>query len=144
MFKKILNKINSNHVYRDLVVWGIIGAIATVLDIGTLNIFYRFVHTNIFVATLMGFLAGTVFGYPANNSWTYGRHGQKAHLAGLFKITVVGACGLLFTEIIMYVLTIRMGYNYNVSKLVAVVIVFFWNFFANRYWTFKAPKVVEV
>lgn len=141
MIKKALNKINQSHIHRDLSITIVLGAISTFFDIAILNIFFRLVHTNIYIATLFGFLAGTAFGYPANNHWTYGRHNRKANVGGLVKCAIVGGMGLLFTEIIMSILNVKMGYHYNISKLVAVFIVFFWNFFANRYWTFRAPKV---
>lgn len=142
MIKRIAGHVAEKKIYRDLLLTVIIGAIAATIDILTLNIFYRFIHVNIYLATLIGFLTGTVFGYPANNYWTYRRHNQKAHIVGLLKSVTVASVGLLITEIAMYILSDRLGYNYNIAKLVAIFCVFFWNFFGNRLWTFRAKSSV--
>lgn len=123
--------------YRDLVLFGLVGVVSTVADIAVLNIFYIGFQTSIYVATLLGFLVGSVNGYLMNNQWTYQRLGKKAQLSALAQYSIVGAVGLGLTEIIMHLLTVQSGLNYNVSKLIAVLVVFFWNFFGNRYWTFR-------
>lgn len=137
MIDKITTHITEKKIYRDIVVTGIVGAVAATIDIVTLNIFYQFTHVNIYLATFFGFLAGSVFGYPANNYWTYRRNNQKAHFAGLLKSVTVATVGLLLTEGLMYLLAVRLGYHYNIVKLIAIFTVFFWNFFGNRYWTFR-------
>lgn len=137
MIQKVTQRIIETNIHRDIAVTVTIGAVSATLDILALNLSYRVFHTNLYIAIMFGFLAGTAFGYPVNNYWTYRRHNQQANLVALGKCAVVGGMGLLFTELIMHLLTGKIGYNYNLSKFVAIFIVFFWNFFANRLWTFR-------
>jgi glycosyltransferase involved in cell wall biosynthesis len=125
-------------IYRDVFLFGVIGVVNTILDIAVLNLFYLDFKSSIYVATFLGYLVGSVNGYLMNNKWTYRRLEEKAKISGLIQFSIVSAVGLGATEVIMYLLSTQSGVNYNLSKIVAVVAVFFWNFFANRYWTFRA------
>ncbi|MDO8649982.1 MAG: GtrA family protein, partial [Candidatus Berkelbacteria bacterium] len=57
-----------------------------------------------------------------------------------FKYAIIAAIGLAITEAIIHFLVAEKGLYYNLAKVVAIVIVFFWNFFGNRYWTFKPSE----
>lgn len=132
-----------NIVVKDMIKFGLTGAVSTVLDVGTLNLFFIVVHTSLYLSTFMGFIAGTINGYLMNNFWTYRRLGKKANPKDFIKLAMVGAVGLGLTELIMFILSGKVGLNYNVAKLIAIVIVFFWNFFAARRWAFGAHKHTE-
>lgn len=121
----------------DLWRFAVVGLISTIIDIAALNIAYRLLHANLYLATFIGFLLGSINGYLLNNAWTYQRLRKRAHTFGLVKYTVIGLIGLGLTELIIDWLAVRSGVNYNLSKLVAVAVVFFWNFFGNRWWTFQ-------
>ena len=124
-------------IYRDIFRFALVGVVITVFDIVTLNAFYLYAHLTLYWATFFGFLVGSVSGYWLNNRWTYRRLNKKSNLAGLVQYTIIGAIGLIITELLMHQLAVRSGLNYNLSKLVAVAVVFFWNFFGNRYLTFN-------
>jgi len=40
--------------------------------------------------------------------------------------------GLLFTEALLYIFTEWVHIHYMISKIIATIIVFFWNFFARK------------
>lgn len=125
----------------DFIRFAIVGAIATVIDYLGLNIFLK-LGSSLWLATFIGFAGGAVLGYFLNNSWTYKHLDKKGNIWDLTKYVVVAAFGLLWTELIMHYLSVNNSWNTNLSKLVAVFIVFFWNFFINRIWTFKATDNV--
>ncbi|MCR4277976.1 MAG: bifunctional glycosyltransferase family 2/GtrA family protein, partial [Candidatus Berkelbacteria bacterium] len=62
-------------LYRDVFLFGMIGIVNTILDIAVLNLFFLEFKTSIYVATLIGYLVGSVNGYLMNNHWTYRRLG---------------------------------------------------------------------
>ena len=121
----------------DMVKFGITGGVSTILDVGFLNLFYLYFKQAILVSTFAGFVAGTINGYLMNNYYTYRHLGKKANIKDFINLAIVGGIGLGLTEVIMYVLTVRLGMYYNYSKLIAVVTVFFWNFTAARKFVFK-------
>ena len=126
---------------KDFIKFGIVGLIATVIDYLGLNIFLK-LNSPLWLSTLIGFSAGAIIGYFLNNSWTYKRLGKRGNANDLTKYVVVAAFGLLWTELIMHYLSVSNSWDANLSKLVAVFIVFFWNFFINRVWTFKEVENV--
>lgn len=122
---------------RDLWRFAVVGLVSTIIDITALNLSYRSFHTSLYLAAFIGFLLGSINGYLLNNAWTYRRLDKRAGLLGLTKYTLISLVGLGLTEVIIDLLSVRSNLNYNVSKLVAVAVVFFWNFFGNRWWTFQ-------
>ncbi|HUD20771.1 MAG TPA: GtrA family protein [Candidatus Saccharimonadales bacterium] len=118
--------------------FGVVGAISTILDFAFLNLSLHF-GASVFWATFIGYAVGTINGYFVNSAWTYKHLEQKSKTIGLTKYAIISAVGLFLTEIIVNYLH-GLGLIVNGAKLVAVVIVFFWNWIANRMWTFKQVK----
>lgn len=112
-----------------------VGATSTVLDFAVLNLAH-FLGASVPWAAFFGYLVGTINGYYLNNRWTYQRLGSQFRWTALSKYGVVSAVGLGLTELIMISLH-SLSWNVNLAKLVSVVLVFFWSFTANRFWTFK-------
>jgi len=129
-----------NPFLREAITFAFIGAIGTVFDYLFLNLGVLVFRVGIYWATFMGFAAGTLNNYLLNQVWTYRHLGRRPNFKNLTQFTAVGAAGLGITEGIMHVFTQKLGYNYNFSKLIAVIIIFFWNFFVNRYWTFAKKE----
>ena len=81
-----------------------------------------------------------------NRFWTYpesrskplaGQLGQffVVNLAGLaINLTVLNALDPFFTHLLGPL-------GYNAAKAVATVVVLFWNFFINRFWTYSDVKL---
>jgi len=43
----------------------------------------------------------------------------------------------------MYLLIEYFGFWFNWAKLGAIIVVLFWNFFANKFWTFRKKEIVS-
>lgn len=128
-------------IYREAVKFGLVGIFNTAVDYLVLNFTYLILDLNLYLAVMIGFLAGSVNGYWMNNRWTYRHLGRQPSTAGAVKYTIIGLVGLGLTELVIHLLTVQAGINYNLSKLLAVAVVFVWNFFGNRLWTFRTDRV---
>lgn len=113
--------------------FAIVGAIGTVLDFTVLNITHRSFGLDLGWALTLGFLSGAINNYLMNSYWTF-RQSSSWHKWG--KFLIIAGIGLLFNNGIVLLLANSTGWNYNLAKLVALVVVFFWNFLANKSWTF--------
>lgn len=131
------NNIINRKGVRELVKFALVGSTSTVIDFIILNICIKFLTLTIPFATFWGFIFGTINGYLLNNRWTFGDRNKSANSRDLIKYTIISAVGLGLTELIMHQLAVKSDLHYNLAKLIAVFIVFFWNFFINRAWTFK-------
>lgn len=134
-------EVKSKHTFIQLVKYAVVGAISTLLDMGTLNLLVIFAHANVYLAATCGFLIGTTNGYILNRFWTFQLKGEKNFAKQFVQFAIVGGIGLALNNGLLY-LFIEYGHlNYNVAKLIAVFIIFFWNFTMNKIWTFKNSGV---
>lgn len=112
--------------------FAMVGVVSTIIDLALLNIFYTRIGTSLLVATAIGFLAASVNGYLLNSKFVF----QREHsYVGYLKFFLVTFIGLLLTELIVHILAPHM--NFNIAKLIAVAIVFFWNYAFSKIWAFK-------
>lgn len=134
-------------VLGEVIRYGVVGAVSTVIDMGLLNIVKAFAGWPVWLAVAIGFGGGTVNGYFMNSRWTFKYNTKGQEGVKFTQFTVVSLIGLGLTELIVngYIKMIgsdltlagRTVSEYNVGKLIAVVLVFFWNYIANKVWTFK-------
>jgi putative flippase GtrA len=119
--------------------FGVVGAVSTTVDYLLLNLCLHF-GMSLPWATFFGYCLGTINGYYFNNIWTYAHLKRKTGVSGLSKYAVISGIGLVLTELIVNIGHEQFDIRVNVIKTAAVIIVFFWNFFGNRLWTFKDKK----
>jgi putative flippase GtrA len=126
-----------------MIKFGVVGVVSTAIDFSGIYIFTHLKLTYLW-AIFFAYLIASIVGYFLNNSWTYRHLGRRHNLLNLGQYTAISMVGLGITELVIYVLVGNFQANLFVGKLVAVVIVFFWNFFANRALTFRDPADTPV
>ena len=141
MLKGIMKKKSKlSALVTEVIKYGAVGAVSTALDYLFLNLSFKFMHNDaglLWLATAIGFGIGMVNGYFMNSRWTFrfNTNGQESKKFSQFA--VVSLVGLGLTELIVLSLSLKLSLDKNVAKLVAVAIVFVWNYLANKFWTFK-------
>lgn len=123
---------------KEMFKFGLVGLVGAVVDIGLLNLLHLKAGLSLYQSIFWAFVAAVVVNYLLNNFWTYRRLGLKFRASSLLKFGAISTVGLGVTEAIIHVLSVQNGVNYNAAKIIAIAVVFLWNFFANRYWTFRA------
>ncbi len=126
-----------NHRFGQFIKYGLVGVISTSLDLGVLNALVLLGHLNVYLAAPLGFTVGLINGYFLNRRWTF-RYKGSNHATTFAQFALVSTIGLLLNNALLYLFIERVGLNYNIAKLIAVVIIFFWNFFWSKYWTFRS------
>ena len=102
------------------------------VDFGTLILCKEVFGFHYLVAATAGFIAGLVVVYFISNRYVFSdsKIQSKALEFGLFA--AIGLVGLILLNAIMWFFTDLLYFNYLVSKIVATVFVYVWNFFARR------------
>lgn len=131
---------------REIIVYGLVGVVSTAIDMGLLK-FLTVVSWPYWLALAGGFGGGTVNGYFMNSRWTFRYKTEGQEGVKFTQFTIVSLIGLGLTELIgnSYISTINHSLSLAgkeigpqmVGKLIAVVVVFFWNYGANKFWTFR-------
>lgn len=119
---------------RPIVGFAGVGLLSTLLDLLFLKLGLA-LHAPLWLATAIGFSVGLANGYLLNTSFVFQK--ERSGSSGL-KYALISLGGLGITEIIVNLLTVwHPVLDALQAKLVAVVIVFFWNYILSRLWAFR-------
>jgi putative flippase GtrA len=138
-----LNKsLQANHrLVKQFLKFAVVGTIGAGVDFGTLITLVELFHLNVYVAITVSFTAAVLSNYLWNSFWTFGdlpkRHGRQ-----LVQFFIVSIIGYLITQAIFYFFYDLVGlhvfrFGYLAAKALATIVVLFWNFAANKLWTFR-------
>jgi len=99
------------------------------------------------LAALVGFLFAVTNGFILNSRWTFRQNDPTRRKVQYAKFVLVNAIGLVLNQTILFVVNGMLvagrpqgekGLEPLIAMAVATGIVVFWNFLANKYWTFKS------
>jgi putative flippase GtrA len=134
--------------------FAVVGIIGAVVDFGVMNLLSHAFKIPLIIAGTISFIAAILSNFTWNRYWTYPDSRSKHIFRQLVQFAVVNAAGLLiripilaflekpfhrfFIWIPVHLQSLPTDFLAKNSTLaVAVIIVMFWNFFANRYWTYS-------
>ena len=140
-----LQQIARRRGVRQLVKFGLVGLSSTLVNFAVLNLMLIVLHQNRYVAVTVAFLVSVVNGYIWNKRWTFRDVQAKAVHTQFTQFLLVNLVSwgldLLFVRLISVPLETELHVSMvkatNLAQLVATGVLVFWNFFANRLWTFK-------
>jgi putative flippase GtrA len=120
----------------------VVGTIGFVVDFGTLNLLVQLVHFPLLLANTISFSLAVLSNFTWNRLWTYPDSRSKPIRSQLVQFTIVNVVGLGINTLVLWALTplftdLVGDLGYNIAKAIATIIVLFWNFFVNRYWTYS-------
>jgi putative flippase GtrA len=134
--------------------FAVVGVVGAVVDFGLANLLTRLFHVPLVIAGALSFIAAILSNFTWNRFWTYPDSRSKPIARQLIQFGIVSVMGLAIRVPVLYFLepimealaqSLRLGLpplmdakavGDNITLAIAVVIVMFWNFFANRYWTY--------
>ena len=109
-----------------------VGGIAFIADWGSMIIFKE-AGLHYLIATIIGFFVGLAANFALSKLFIFKKDNTKIGKKGEFvAYAVIGAIGLGITELLMFFFTDILSIHYAVSKMIAAVIVLFWNFIARK------------
>ncbi len=124
----------------------IVGASGTLIDYLVLILLKSLNWQTLFANTL-SFSAGLVNNYTWNSRWTFIDNFRHPSLEQFTQFTIISLVGLGLNTAIVLLLETIMGKilgmpkaGYIPAKAFATAVVLFWNYLANRRWTFNPSK----
>lgn len=126
----------------------IVGTIGFVVDFGTLTFLKELFQIPTLIANTISFTMAVISNFTLNRYWTYPDSREKKLSAQLGQFAVVSIVGLVINNSLLWLLEtpfdsllesldMFVGKGYIPAKMIATVVVLFWNFFVNRYWTYN-------
>jgi len=117
----------------------VIGLISVAAHYSVLVGLKTFAHWSVIPATLCGFVCGGIVSYILNRRHTFGE--DRPHSETGWRFAVVTSAGFFLTWGLMHLFLSLVGEAlYLRAQLVTTGIVMFWNFGANRIWTFRTQR----
>lgn len=114
------------------------GGFATISDMIVLFTLANILHINHLIAAAFGFLAGVATNYTLNTMLVFESKGKKKTEFTIFALIGIG--GLLWTELILWLLVDNLSLNLMIAKMIAVILVLNWNFFMRKKLVFAEPN----
>ncbi len=125
----------SRPLARQFAVFLAVGLSAFVVHYGLLVLGVEALGLAPVTAALIGYAGGGLVSYRLNRSHTFAS--ERPHAQAGWRFGLVAAVGFGLTFLVMAALTRRLGLAYLPAQAATTGMVLFWNFFANRTWTFS-------
>lgn len=122
--------------------FALVGVLGTAVDFSVLNLLILGLGMPKALANTFSFSAGALNNFSWNRVWTFPESRQRplGRQFGQFFAVSLGGLAInqaLFLSLDRWVFTGWGTLGYNLAKAIAVVVVLFWNFGANRIWTYR-------
>lgn len=135
--------------------FAVVGTIGAIVDFAAFNFLTEIVHFQPIPSSVLSFLTAVTSNFIWNRYWTYPDSRSKMLLKQIIEFTIVNAVGLgirtpvfaisskLLKDILGNSSMLPFGkitaeiLSHNIALAIAVIVVMFWNFFINRYWTYN-------
>lgn len=122
--------------FRELILYGIIGGSCAALDFGLytlLGLWIPYLWANV-----ISVHAGIICSFLLNRQYNFKVKDRPAQRFAFFYL--IGLSGLGLSELIIYLLAKKMGWDYILTKLLTVVVVALYQFVLNKFITFRKTK----
>ena len=116
--------------------FGVVGFIGMCIDFLVTWLLKEKLRINKYIAKSLGFTCAVINNFYLNLKWTFHVSGGQGTNIYLVKFILISIIGLGLNNTFVYLFSDRMRINFYISKVLAVVCVFVWNFTANNYFNF--------
>jgi putative flippase GtrA len=132
--------------------FSIVGMTGTIVDFGVMNFLRLVINTPLIWAQGISFVCAVINNFLWNRYWTYPESRSKAAPKQLLQFLIINLIGILIRSPLVpwldkYLLYFldglslslplkNMVISQNLALAISIIIVSFWNFFANRYYTY--------
>lgn len=134
--------------------FAVVGIIGAVVDFGIANLLVKVLSFSLVLAGTISFICAILSNFTWNRIWTYPDSRSKSVMGQLLLFAFISALGLcirvpilhfgepvvdkFFSSLPFLIPLFSPDFlGRNATLAIAVIIVMFWNFFANRYWTYN-------
>jgi len=121
-----------NRISLQMFKYALVGGAAFLLDFSMLFVLTEYLHLYYILSATAAFVAGLLCNYSLSVYWVFQERALPSKLAEFLVFSLIGVVGLLLNDGLIWSLTEVGGMHYLASKVLAAVVVFFWNFFARR------------
>ena len=147
-----MSLITNKHERIRFIKFALVGVTGTVVDFGILNLLRLVFDLPLVWAQAISFVCAVINNFLWNRYWTYPESRSKEAPKQLVQFFIISLVGILirtplipwldkviFTMLENNQISLPLAnsvISQNVALAISIMIITFWNFFANRYWTY--------
>jgi putative flippase GtrA len=140
--------------------FAVVGTIGAIIDFGVLNLLKFFTPIDVIYASIISFTCAVISNFLWNRFWTFPESQNLPLVPQLIQFSLVSIAGLLirtplFAWLNEFLTALAQSHiqsfflipqltpeviGRNVALATVILIVMLWNFFVNRFWTYKKIK----
>lgn len=128
--------------FRNLILYGIIGSFTSFLDFCVFALLSNYISVYYLAANCISVLVGITTSFLLNRAYNFKVKDKTKQRFVMFLI--VGLCGLVFSNLILYIGVDIMQGNEIIVKFMSIVLVVGFQFLLNKFVTFRVKKNIEV
>lgn len=121
--------------------YGIVAVIAFAVDFSTLYVLTKYLGIHYLISNVFGFLFGVIVNYILSVKWVFRNKRNSSGYKEFITFFAIGVGGIMLNELIMWSVTEYFAWHYTHSKLLATVIMFFYNFGVRKALLFRGNKI---
>ncbi|GAB6059900.1 hypothetical protein JCM31598_30170 [Desulfonatronum parangueonense] len=114
-----------------------VGGIAAVVDIGLFFVFAKILGFNYLIVGAAAFTVAAVVNYMLSIRLVFVSGTRFCKEKEFFWVYIISFIGLLFNQIILFIAIEFLDMEMMISKMVAIGMVFTWNYLARKHFVFK-------
>lgn len=120
---------------NQIIKFGLVGVIATVIDFGILTILTEFFGVYYLTSAAVAFIIATIFNYAASMRYVFtSRFSEHEKKKEMLIFLVLSIIGLILNQLLMWAFVDIIGIFYVIAKVFSTIIVMGWNFVSRKVW----------
>ena len=112
------------------------GNASTLADFAVLTFMTEILSIHYLFSSTVSYVVGVIISYFLNRYWVFHKRKYNKKRKEITIFFFIGIIGFFLTNSILLVLTEYLKIYYVNSKIIASILVFFWNFTARKYFLF--------
>ena len=117
-------------LFKQLIKFGIVGIIATIVDFLILFIFTEYFHIYYLISSTLSFIISLIVNYILSIYWVFDV--KKRNFKELILFVILSVIGLLINQIILYIGSDLLNIYYLICKIGATILVMIYNFITRK------------
>lgn len=114
-----------------------VGGVAFLVDFTSLYVLTDYFGIFYLISAAIAFILGLITNYVLSIRWVFNRRTLDNKTIEFSVFAFIGIIGLGLNELFIWFFTAELNFFYLISKILAAIIILFWNFFARKLTLFK-------
>ncbi|MCF0226673.1 MAG: GtrA family protein [Methanobrevibacter sp.] len=128
----ILFRKGTDNIYLQFFRYIFVGGTSFLVDFAIYYSLITFFGVNYLISAVIAFLISVLWNYYTSTKWVFNQDEIGNRVLEFNLFIVISVIGLVFTEIFLFIFHNFLHIDYVWSKIIASVLVMFWNFAARR------------